>query len=608
MNGIQVIHDSQNIKYRKPFGAVESGQKVELSIDINKSLLVAVEIVNFDGSKFNMGMEKRYLNNGKFRYSVQINTSDALGILGYYFIIIDGYNRVYYGNNEQHLGGIGQMYNYNPVPYQITVYEKSSVPEWYKEGVIYQILIDRFFNGNEDKSINSPKKNSFIYARWDDDPMYIKDHSGRIVRWDFFGGNIKGILKKLDYIKGLGANILCLSPIFKSSSYHKYDTGDYESIDEMLGSEEEFKTLCAEADKKGIKIILDSVFSYTSADSRYFNKSGNYKTIGAYQSPNSKYYNWYKFMTYPYKYESWWGIDTRPNLNTMNEEYINYIAGGEQSIIDKWNDLGISGLRLNITDELPDEFIQIVRDKIKSIDNNNVILGEVWEDASNKVSYSKRRRYLYGKELDSVTNYPLRENLINFVKGYVKSDTLKRRIMCMYENYPKENFYRNMNIIGTHDTERILTVLDGQIELMKLVAVIQITLPGVPLIYYGDEAGLAGGNDPDNRRTYPWGNENKDLLTFYHDLIALRNKESSLRRGSFKIYDTEPSIFAFERSYKSEKILVIINTSGREKIVKNIKVSGQYEDIFDSDAKYTFMNREGSVTVFSRSFKILRKI
>lgn len=608
MNGIQVMHDSQNIKYRKPFGAVESGQNVELSIDINKSLLVAVEIVNFDGSRFNMGMEKRYLNNGKFRYSVQINTSDSLGILGYYFIIIDGYNRVYYGNNEQHLGGIGQMYNYNPVPYQITVYEKSSVPEWYKEGVIYQILIDRFFNGNEDKSINSPKKNSFIYARWNDDPMYIKDHSGRIVRWDFFGGNIKGILKKLDYIKDLGANILCLSPVFKSSSYHKYDTGDYEAIDEMLGTEEEFKELCAEADKKGIKIILDSVFSYTSSDSKYFNKLGNYKTIGAYQSPNSKYYNWYKFMTYPYRYESWWGIDTRPNINTMNEDYMNYIASGEQSIIDKWSDLGISGWRLNITDELPDEFIQNLRKKIKSIDNNSVILGEVWEDASNKVSYSKRRKYIYGKELDSVTNYPLRENLINFIKGYIKSDALKRRIMCMYENYPKENFYRNMNVIGTHDTERILTVLDGQIELMKLVAVIQITLPGVPLIYYGDEAGVAGGNDPDNRRTYPWGNENKELITFYRDLVGLRNKENSLRKGSFKIYDTEPSVFAFERAYKNEKILIIINISGREKIVKNIKVSGEYEDIFDNKAKYSFMKREGSVTVFARSFKILRKI
>lgn len=608
MNGIQVIHDSQNIKYRKPFGAVECGQKVQLSIDINKSLLVAVEVVNFDGSKFNMGMEKKYLNNGKFRYFTEIDTSDVLCILGYYFIIIDGYNRVYYGNNDQHLGGIGQMYNYNPVPYQITVYKKSSVPDWYKEGTIYQILIDRFFNGNDDKRITEPKRNSFIYSTWDDDPMYIKDSSGRILRWDFYGGNIKGIIKKLDYIKDLGVNILCLSPIFKSSSNHKYDAGDYELIDEMFGTEQDFKELCITANEKGIKIIIDAVFSYTSSDSKYFNKLGNYNGIGAYQSPNSKYYSWYKFMIYPYRYESWWGIDTRPNINTMNEDYINYIANGDQSIIDKWSNFGINGWRLNITDELPDEFIQIIRKKVKSIDNASVVLGEVWEDASNKVSYSKRREYLYGEELDSVTNYPLRENLINFIKGYIKSDVLKKRIMCMYENYPKENFYRNMNIIGTHDTERILTVLDGQIQLLKLIVVMQITLPGVPLIYYGDEAGLSGRSDPDNRRTYPWGNENKELINFYCSLIRLRNNDDCLKKGNFKIYDTDSSIFAFERSYKREKILIIINTSGRDKLFRNIKVTGRYKDVFEEDSTYTFMSKEGFVTVASRSFKILRKI
>lgn len=608
MNGIRVIHDSQNVKYRKPFGAIEAGQNIELSIDINKSLLVAVEVINFDGSKFNIGMEKRYLNNGKFRYTAQINTSDSFGILEYYFIIIDGYNRIYYGNNDQHLGGIGQMYNYNPVPYQITVYEKSNVPDWYKEGVIYQILIDRFCNGNDDNKINSPKRNSFIYGRWDDDPMYIKDNYGRIIRWDFFGGNIKGIIKKLDYIKYIGANILCLSPIFKSASYHKYDAGNYEVIDEMFGTEEEFKELCSEAEKRGMKIIIDSVFSYTSSDSAYFNKLGNYNNIGAYQSPNSKYYEWYKFITYPYRYESWWGIDTRPNLNTMNDDYINYVIKGEKSIVNKWTSLGVSGWRLNVTDELPDEFIETFRDKIKSIDSNSVILGEVWEDASNKVSYSKRRKYLYGRELDSVTNYPLRENLINFIKGYIKSDVLKKKIMCIYENYPKENFYGNMNIIGTHDTERILTVLDGHIELLKLMVVIQVTIPGVPLIYYGDEAGLLGGSDPENRKSYPWGNENKDIMEFYHKLIDLRNTEMCLRRGNFKIYDTESSIFAFERSYKKQKLIIIINTSGRERVVKNIKISGVYEDVFDTDIKYTFINRNSSVSILSREFKILRKI
>jgi len=238
MDGIKAAHDSQSIKFRTPFGAVDVGQKVKLSINTDREIIVAIELIQFDGTRLNMGMQKEYLNNGEFRYSVEIDTSDVLGILEYYFILIDGYNRLYYGNNDEHLGGIGQIYTYNPVPYQITVYEKCYIPNWYKEGVIYQILIDRFYNGNEDKSINSPKENSFIYGRWTDNPMYIKDSSGRIARWDFYGGNLKGIINKLDYIKSLGANIIHLSPVFKSSSCHKYDTGDYEVIDEMFGTKD----------------------------------------------------------------------------------------------------------------------------------------------------------------------------------------------------------------------------------------------------------------------------------------------------------------------------------------------------------------------------------
>ena len=333
MNGIQVMHDSQSIKFRKPFGAVEVGQKVKLSINVDREILVAVELIQFDGTKLNIGMQKEYLNNGEFKYSVEIDTSDALGILEYYFILIDGYDRLYYGNNDEHLGGIGQIYNYNPVPYQVTIYEKSYIPNWYTEGVIYQILIDRFYNGNEDNTINSPKKNSFIYGRWDDTPMYIKDSLGRIARWDFYGGNIKGIMKKLDYIKSLGANIIQLSPVFESSSCHKYDTGNYEVIDEMFGENDEFKEFCEAAESKGIKIILEVVLSYTSSDSKYFNKLGNYDGIGAYQSPNSKYHNWYRFIRYPYSYESWWGISERPNVNSMEKEYIDYIIKNDNSII-----------------------------------------------------------------------------------------------------------------------------------------------------------------------------------------------------------------------------------------------------------------------------------
>lgn len=608
MYGIQVIHDSQSNKYRRPFGAVQVGEKVKLSIDISKDIMVAVQLTYFDGVRLNIGMEKEYLNDGSFRYSTEIDTSNTLGVLEYYFILIDGYNRLYYGNNDEALGGIGQIYNYNPVPYQITVYENYNIPSWYKEGVIYQILVDRFYNGNESKSINEPKENSFIYGRWDDSPMYIKDNFGKVLRWDFYGGNLKGIIEKLDYIKSLGANIIEMSPIFKSLSCHKYDTEDYEVVDEMFGTNEDFKELCRIAKSKGIRIILDGVFSYTSSNSKYFNKSGKYGEIGAYQSPNSKYYDWYKFRTYPYQYESWWGMDTRPNLNTLNEGYLDYIINGKESIIRKWIELGASGWKLNVTDELPDEFIELIKNKINESSEEGVLLGDVWEDASNKISYSKRRKYLLGKEIDSVTNYPLRESLINFIKGYIKSNKFKKKIMSLYENYPMEAFYANINISSTNDTERILTVLNGNIDLLKLLIVMQIILPGVPSIYYGDEVGLTGGKEPDNRKSYPWGKEKEEIITFYRKIISIRNKENAIKKGDFKIYDTDLEICYFERNYENDKIMVFINVSEKEKVVENISVNGNYSDLFEENKKYKFNNKNSNITISKHSFKVLKRI
>ncbi len=608
MNGIQVIHDSQSIEFRKPFGAVEVGQKVKISINVDKDIIVAIEFIQFDGTRLNMGMQKEYLNNGEFRYSVEIDTSDAFGILEYYFILIDGYDRLYYGNNDEHLGGIGQLYTYNPVPYQITVYKKSHIPDWYKDGVIYQILIDRFCNGNKDNSIRSPKKNSFVYGRWDDSPMYIKDNFGRIIRWDFYGGNLNGIVKKLDYIKDLGANIIQLSPIFKSPSCHKYDTADYEVIDEMFGTNDDFKELCKVAESKGIKVILDVVFGYTSADSRYFNKLGNYEEVGAYNSPNSKYHNWYKFVRYPYQYESWWGISERPSVNSMQEDYIDYIINSDKSIIKKWIELGASGWKLNVIDELSDDFIKLVRKRIESIDGNIVLLGDIWEDASNKISYSKRRSYLNGEEVQAATNYPLRESLINFIKGYIKSDKFKKKIMSLYENYPRESFYGNINIAGTNDTERILTVLDENLGLLRLLAVIQFTLPGVPLIYYGDEAGLKGGKEPDNRKSYPWGHEDAELIEFYRKVISIRNRENALKKGDLYIFETDPKVLVFERNYENEKILVLVNVSNEIKLIKDINLDGEYINLFNRNEKYKFAGKDSIITVFPNDFKILRKI
>lgn len=607
MQDLNVIHNSQESQYRRPFGAVVSGEKVRLSIDVNKEVQVSLKIIKMNGTINTIIADKQYLNNGFFKYSAEIDTLGYKGILEYYFEIKDESNYLYYGNNYERLGGIGVSYRQDPVPYQITVYKESKVPDWYKEGVIYQIFVDRFFNGNEDGSILNPKRNSFIYGDWSDDPMYIKDTSGRILRWDFYGGNLKGVIKKLGYLKDLGVSIIYLNPIFKSSSCHKYDTADYEEIDEMFGTTETFQMLCKEAAKVGIRIILDGVFSHTGADSKYFNKFNNYEELGAFQSPESKYYKWFSFIEYPNKYECWWGIDNQPNVNELEPSYVEYMVKGENSIIKKWMDIGASGWRLDVADELPDEFIKMIKSKMKEVNSESVLIGEVWEDASNKVSYSSKREYFYGEELDSVTNYPFREILINFVKGYIKSDKLKKRFMSLYENYPIENFYSCMNVLGTHDTERILSVLDNKIYLMKLIVGLQMTFPGVPIIYYGDEAGLEGGKDPDNRKTYPWGNENKEILDLYKLFINIRNNEEALKKGNFKFYDTDLDVCVYERTFNNEKVIVAVNTSEEVKILNNISLEGRYFDLLNDNKEFERLNNNNILTLDGFEIKILKK-
>lgn len=240
----------------------------------------------------------------------------------------------------------------------------------------------------------------------------------------------------------------------------------------MFGIEDEFKELCKIVESKGIKIILDVVFSYISFDSKYFNKFGNYNSIGVYQLFNFKYYDWYKFFRYLCQYELWWGIEERFNVNVMNEEYIDYIINSENFVIKKWMEFGVSGWKLNVIDEFLDEFIELIRKRIQNISNNIVFLGDVWDDVFNKVSYFKRRKYLMGKEIYVVINYLLRESLINFIKGYIKLNKFKRKIMFLYENYLREIFYGNINIIGMGEIERILIVLDGNLVLLKLMVVI----------------------------------------------------------------------------------------------------------------------------------------
>lgn len=617
-----IIHNSHQKKYRCPFGALPCGSLLTLGLEVStqKSIDSVQAVISTDFQK-----ESRYdlSARGKeeecLRFAADITLPQEPGLLWYYFeLVIDGV-RYYYGNNESCLGGLGSIYGTIPPKYQITVFrEGAETPYWFKRAIVYQIFTDRFRNGSKDGRVLNPKKNSFIYANWEDTPAYVKDcENGSIARWDFFGGNLQGVVDKLDYLKELGVSVIYLNPIFEAPSNHKYDTGDYKNIDPMFGSSDTFRSLCEEAGKAGIYVILDGVFSHTGSDSIYFNKHGSYPGVGAYQSPESPYYSWYRFKHSRDDYDCWWGVDSLPNVNEMDPGYVDFIITGQDSVIKHWMDMGAKGWRLDVADELPDEFIRLIRKEMKKKDAESVLMGEVWEDASNKISYGMRRAYLLGDELDSLMNYPFREIMIDFFCGRLDGKTANDKLMSIYENYPVHNFYCNMNLIGSHDVPRILTLLgeappehqlsqvqkeryrlpEGQKALavarLKLLSLIQMTFPGVPSIYYGDEAGLEGYSDPLNRGTYPWGNENRELLDWYKKITSIRNKYDVLSTGRWIPLEAYGDVYGYARRIENSRdvfgeacedntALVLVNRSKESRCRLSIDISSfTFEAMYD---------------------------
>ncbi|UWG97122.1 bifunctional glycogen debranching protein GlgX/4-alpha-glucanotransferase [Dehalobacter sp. DCM] len=589
MHAIKACHNTYQTYYRQPFGALKCGQKVLLRLEIinvlpiEECILWVSENENYKYIAMRSIQEIKVENNmRRLLFEVEYCVSQVPGLVWYYFIIRA--DRVYYyGNNSESLGGEGELSINIPPAYQITIYNPSPVPEWFKQGLIYQIFVDRFFNGNENKQICSPKSESLLHGNWSDTPLYIKDKNGRVIRWTFFGGNIRGVIAKLPYLEELGVSVIYLNPIFESASNHKYDVGNYLKIDPMYGESNTFDQLVSEAVKFGISVILDGVFSHTGSDSIYFNKYGNYPGVGAFQSAESPYYKWYRFKDNIGNYECWWGIDDLPNVNEMDTSYIDYIILGENSVIKTWMNKGVKGWRLDVADELPDEFIKLLKKTVKKFYPDSVLIGEVWEDASRKISYGKLREYFWGEELDSVTNYTLRSILLEFLLGKACSGYTYRRVMSLYENYPPENFSAAMNMTGSHDTVRILTLLgeaepqenlseqaramyrltpesrEKAIGRLKLFVLLQMTFPGVPCIYYGDETGLEGYDDPYNRRTFPWGSEDQELISWYKRIIRLRREYEVINRGIFTPFCPNPDVFGFRIASEDEELIVYIN-------------------------------------------------
>ncbi|MBQ9467836.1 MAG: DUF3459 domain-containing protein [Clostridia bacterium] len=466
------------------------------------------------------------------------------------------------------------------VCFQLTVYRpQTNRATGYEGGIMYQIFPDRFCRaGGPFRKENAVTEEDWYalvseYAAYPGAPLK-NNH--------FFGGTLYGIAEKLFRLKELGVTLLYLNPIFKAASNHRYDTGDYEHVDELLGGDPALEYLIGECRKCGISVILDGVFNHTGSDSRYFNKYGHYPETGAYQSKDSPYFEWYCFTDYPDRYESWWGIDILPKVRSGDSSFRDYIAG-PGGILERYLSLGIAGWRLDVADELPDRMLDAISGRVKACDRNGVIIGEVWEDASNKIAYSVRKRYFMNGQLTSVMNYPLKNAIISFMLTR-NADDLYYTERMLYRHYPKCASDMLMNILSSHDTPRILNMLAGPVHegmsmdematarlteneraaavsRLRHAVLLQMLLPGIPCIYYGDEAGMEGDRDPFNRQTYKWGREDREVMDMYSRMTALRTSLPMLADAYYRGLEHKNGVYAFERFNDRQRLYVAVNLS-----------------------------------------------
>ncbi|MDO4564452.1 MAG: glycoside hydrolase family 13 protein [Clostridia bacterium] len=582
---MRFFHHSRDLRFRRPQGAVTTDTEMSVAIsawDCGAEVSVALRLFE-PGNVRIISMERA---GDEFRCGF---TSPSFPCLCFYdFEIRSGDSKLFYSGES----GSGELLQQEGVRYQITVYSKGfETPAWFTTGIAYQIFPDRFFRSDDAafrtriERRRAEGRTAFAHESFSSEPLYLP-HGGSDVYApdDYHGGDLEGITEKLDYLKSLSVNCIYLNPIFEADSNHRYNTGDYMKIDGILGSNEDFDRLVSEANARGISVILDGVFSHTGADSRYFNRFGRYPSTGAYQSQSSPYYPWYRFYDYPEAYECWWDFPTLPNVNELEPSYGEFIHG-EGGVLANWQRKGARGWRLDVADELPDDFIRMLRKRCKEEDPNAVLIGEVWENCSNKSGESGRRAYVDGDLLDGAMNYPFLKATLSFLNGRIDAYSYNERIQRLVESYPPPFLRACLNLISSHDEPRALSALScetdprdltreeqaayvpsaesielGRKRLCQAMA-LQFTMVGVPCIYYGDEAGLSGMCDPFNRRTYPWGAEDKQILSLTKQLAALRKDSAALKEGSCRMGVLNGSAFALVRYTKDEVVITLINNS-----------------------------------------------
>ena len=575
------LFNSLDSAYKTPRGAVRTGEPLRLALTIPEhyGFVEPRLVLTKDGGdpvEYRMDFKGCVEGVNHFRLSL---TLDEAGLYFYYFDLYSDFRKLYRGE----LGEAVLSWTAGAC-WQLTVYEADfATPKALRGGVMYQIFPDRFFEGRPHPVM--PFADRVYRANKQGEPYFWPNEQGGQLNLDYFGGDFEGIRKKLGYLQELGGTWIYLNPIFEAHANHRYNTADYLNADPLLGTNEEFSRLCREARKRGIRIILDGVFSHTGSDSLYFNREGRYGQGGAYHDPNSPYRSWYDFdKKYPCGYRSWWGFDTLPEVREDDPAYQQFICG-KGGVIDTWLSRGASGFRLDVADELPDDFIESIRKAVKAHGPDCYLLGEVWEDATTKEAYGVRRTYLLGKGLDGVMNYPFRNAILSFLRGGSALSSAEQ-LTAICEHYPAPALHALMNHLGTHDTERILTALEDEpaegrdrywqsgrrlpkpkydhgIRLVRLAYAMLFTLPGVPCIYYGDEVGMQGYRDPFNRAYYDWDSTENRIKPLLRQLAKLRKECDAFWEGDFRVTRADGGLLQYRRTGPTETAEIAINRTPR---------------------------------------------
>ncbi|MCQ2533380.1 MAG: glycoside hydrolase family 13 protein [Clostridia bacterium] len=659
------LHASRSEEFRFPFGAMPTDSEVTLRFKVpsgTRDVTLCYSYGLYDFTYHEEPMRLIEHNDNFDKYEVVLMCCHEPGLVFYWFkfrLDTEYSEQFYYVAEADTDFGSGKIYHEPPrvganedkYPYawQITVYEKDSkTPDSIKGAKIYQIFPDRFAR---DKNFDYKKMISYpcgperlFHKDWNEDvDIEGKPETGYLA-CDFYGGSLYGIIEKLDYIKSLGIDIIYMNPIFMARSSHRYDTANYKEVDPILGGNEAFEELSKEASKRGIKIIIDGVFSHTGADSIYFNKFNRFDGVGAYEAyttgKESKYRSWYSFIESDddqVLYHAWWGFPDLPNVDENNLSYRQYIFG-KDGVVDTWTSRGASGIRLDVSDELPDSFIRQMRDTLKSYTNGEgILIGEVWEDASNKCSYGSYRDFLLGRTHDSVMGYTFRKEVLDYLCGYITARQLNSRLEGYRERYPLENYYSIMNLISSHDVPRAFTIL-GKIKepdnrpsqrymwveeerideitaLMRLAYAFQMAYVGCPTTYYGDEILMQGYKDPFNRRTYPWDNVDeraKKHLDFCREIAELRTNNPCLKTGFIETLYADDDVLVIKRYLKDGKdafgnvmsegadsIIFAMNRSDKDIDISinnnDINIIYKEENLKDSDTFDFILDKKSSI-------------